>query len=234
MRVRKIMSLIVAALILGMASTVAVAWVIALLPPPQVTTDSEFVWKDGVAWAVASRTGRGRLAVCWDSLGSPPGTGTRHQSRLVASPEEAVGEMRIGVLPPRISEGTGPLRVDHATGWPALALWCQTDAASHRNNLDPRWHGGIALGRAAGQGSFVLDALPMRPLWRGLAINSLFYASAWLLILLLLRGGRRYLARQRNQRFACANCGYLRQGLPARACCPECGAPELQGAAPTS
>ena len=60
---------------------------------------------------------------------------------------------------------------------------------------------------------------PLRPIWPGFALNTIFYAA---LFWLGLRGPfalRRYLRRQRGR---CLNCGYdLRGDLAAG--CPECG-----------
>ena len=62
--------------------------------------------------------------------------------------------------------------------------------------------------------------LPLRPLWPGFAINTLFYAaSAWLvwrIVPLTKRWRRRRAGR-------CTNCGYDLRGIAAGSICPECG-----------
>ncbi len=108
--------------------------------------------------------------------------------------------------------------IEEARGWPLLSL-----------KYEKHWHGGmpypanwgIELGRhrSAAWSSFAVVALPLRPLWPGFAINTIFYAA----ILSLLTFGP-FAARRliRDKRGRCIKCGYnLRGDLSAG--CPECG-----------
>ena len=65
--------------------------------------------------------------------------------------------------------------------------------------------------------SFV--ALPYMPLRRGLALDTLAFGAAWLIVLLTLRTGRNALRRRRGR---CPACGYDLAG-DLGAGCPECG-----------
>ena len=67
------------------------------------------------------------------------------------------------------------------------------------------------------------DYLPLRPLWPGFAINTVFYAAIlWLLTLGLLTARRMI----RCKRGRCIKCGYdLRGTSGGGGVCPECGAP---------
>ncbi|MDY7109254.1 MAG: hypothetical protein SYC29_11525, partial [Planctomycetota bacterium] len=86
--------------------------------------------------------------------------------------------------------------------------------------------GGIMLPPREGYRYYDMDfwlaprVLPLRPMWPGFLINTLFYAAVlWLLIpgpFML----RRLIRRRRGR---CVKCGYdLRGALPG-AGCPECG-----------
>ena len=62
--------------------------------------------------------------------------------------------------------------------------------------------------------------LPIRPLWPGFALNTLFYAAlAWAFwqLPLAIRG------RRRRSKGLCVRCGYDRKGIGGGSPCPECG-----------
>lgn len=62
--------------------------------------------------------------------------------------------------------------------------------------------------------------MPIRSLWPGFALNTLFYAGiAWGLWQLPLALRR----RKRNKKGLCVRCGYDLKGIAAGAACPECG-----------
>ncbi len=59
--------------------------------------------------------------------------------------------------------------------------------------------------------------MPLRPLWPGFAVNTVFYAaSAWVLVWMASQGRR--IHRQRTGH--CTRCGYQRGDFES---CPECG-----------
>ena len=71
---------------------------------------------------------------------------------------------------------------------------------------------------------FVFDGklLPLRPIWPGFAINTVFYAVVlWLLFAL---GGTPFALRRRRRikRGLCPKCAYDLRGIESSAC-PECG-----------
>lgn len=71
----------------------------------------------------------------------------------------------------------------------------------------------------------VTTLLPIRPLWPGLAWNTLIYTAAWLLFgcatLAAARSLRRIHRRRGNR---CVKCGYSFAGVTSPTC-PECGNP---------
>jgi len=120
------------------------------------------------------------------------------------------------------------VRVELAAGWPLRCMrWCykvqdppgtkffEPDWCAHRlsdHTAPPTWS--IARTRA----------LPLIPVWRGLAVDSLAYGAAFAAIGLALTTVRRSWRRSRGR---CTRCGYARAGLEAGAACPECGTRSL-------
>ncbi|MEE9129392.1 MAG: hypothetical protein V3T84_05190 [Phycisphaerales bacterium] len=61
--------------------------------------------------------------------------------------------------------------------------------------------------------------LPLRPIWLGFAINTVFYAAILWLLTLGPFTARRHIRRKRG---LCLKCGYDLRGAEHEAC-PECG-----------
>jgi len=96
------------------------------------------------------------------------------------------------------------------TGWPAHFLAIEFWWEAHYHTPFTEYTGGLQLGRVL---------LPKRVLWRGLILDTLFYA---VLIGLLLVGASQGRARLRKARDRCPKCAYdLRGDLDTG--CPECG-----------
>lgn len=114
---------------------------------------------------------------------------------------------------------------EHATGWPMLA-------ASYEATTDPltgwKFHarGGIPLPLSLSMSPpprallTELRALPLRPIWTGLVINSAFYSIVWLVLVHGASAARRW---RRRRCGLCAGCAYDRTGLAPDQRCPECG-----------
>jgi hypothetical protein len=87
---------------------------------------------------------------------------------------------------------------------------------SGRSVIEISWNSLPAGSIAARAGGIALPIQP-RP---GLAINTVFYALLWFLLLLIPRAIRR---AHRRARGCCPRCGYSLRGQPGPGC-PECGA----------
>ena len=67
---------------------------------------------------------------------------------------------------------------------------------------------------------YTTKALPLRPIWPGFAINTVFYAAILWLLAFGLFAARRVIRRKRG---LCLKCGYDLRGAEHEVC-PECGA----------
>lgn len=118
--------------------------------------------------------------------------------------------------------------IQDARGWPMRAFWCEWsyDPGQMRS---PSWparlrqiSGGFdftpkAVTRAVEPNT--LRAFPYRPIWFGLAMNTLFYATVFALI---FAGIAHVRTRRRLRRNLCLRCGYSLAGQASPGC-PECG-----------
>jgi hypothetical protein len=108
-----------------------------------------------------------------------------------------------------------------AAGWPAVSLW---GSVREFNGGERYVHGSWSLAlpgfRQSPKGLFGVDStLPLRPIWPGFAINSIFYA-ALLWALWFAPGKIRRMLRIR--RGCCPACGYkIAPGVGNK--CSECG-----------
>jgi hypothetical protein len=128
-------------------------------------------------------------------------------------------------------------RREDVTGWPALALACHYEASWSPMKFNPSTGGtraasdeggvrdgievrGPTISRSAGDRASI--ALPLRPIWPGFAINTVFYAAIlWGLFVLLFTVPLALRRRLRSRRGLCSKCGYP-VGTSER--CSECGA----------
>ncbi len=124
------------------------------------------------------------------------------------------------------------VRVYEGRGWPLLALSCahETSTAamialyqSKAKGIPLTPEGAILTGLIPARsvrGFAVPRALPLRPIWPGFAINSVFYAAILWLLTLGPFTARRFIRRRRG---LCIKCGYDLRGAEHEVC-PECGA----------
>ncbi len=114
-------------------------------------------------------------------------------------------------------------------GWPLPALWCAPATADPMGSdeIDHPAVGGIALESRPPPywRTFRVRTLPLRPIWVGFAINSVFYASVLWMLMLCPHTLRRVIRRKRGW---CVECGYDLRGASGGnsgggGACPECG-----------
>jgi len=106
-----------------------------------------------------------------------------------------------------------PLVMETAWGWPMVCL--VSVFVADQPLLTGTIVSGIPL--ETGTRRILTDLLPIRPIWRGLVVNTALYAFiTWLVIVLLVRV-RNSIRRKRG---LCIHCRYAVRDLPV---CPECG-----------
>jgi len=215
--------IILAFLLVGIALNVAVAWV-CIGGLDEGYTEVFSADDAGRYWFVHQLKciGLTRINSSWSSgwgrkAGRPPAAAERHLPNWVPR------------TPPNYSldSNVESSRIDQASGFPYLAM------ASHGlvrftgdppRMLESEVHG-LELspfGPYGGDG----QALPLRPLWPGFALNTLCYALLSVLLwLLMVQGSGRFRRLRRRRRGHCTNCGYdLRGTSGGGGVCPECGA----------
>ena len=106
-------------------------------------------------------------------------------------------------------------------GWPVRALACSwRTVSSAGEDFRYEFEGGIEMdSRGEGFVGERLRALPLRPIWSGFAINTVFYAAILWPLICGPFARRRHIRRKRG---LCVACGYdLRHA--DHDVCPECG-----------
>lgn len=111
--------------------------------------------------------------------------------------------------------------IEHASGWPALTLRSRflavTDLVT-RNRVDiPTELLGVPLRYGEGYN----DHLPLRPIWLGFAINTIFYSVILWMLIVGPFALRKWQRMQRIKRGLCPMCKYR---IGTSVVCTECGA----------
>ena len=248
-KVRTITRIVAVYLLLGLVTTWAVAWGLALLPlgiGPRFAFHSEepdIYRQKFLAATYAYGIGRTRVAYSIsDILRTDKDDSFRH-SNTVPSPtdtwpkdpiwfhfEWAVDTNHLlgwgnrrrdfaGSTPPSVATG-----FDEATGFPSLALWCSWNGVKSKEGIvidrSRPVHGGLSICDPLKPTDLnVLGALPYMPIWSGLALNTAFYALVFFIAVRAIKGTRHLLRFRRGR---CPRCGYdlcMNFAHP----CPECG-----------
>ncbi len=212
---KRLLLIIAAWLVLGAVVNVAVAWGVAAW----IQIDSRDLrltrLSDGKLWLVLKCDGPGASRLfsvkCLDGWHGPQEI---HDAVMLPAWSRLVRSQ---------SSGGYFTTLEDARGWPSLAMSCEFkwDAAWKTT----AWDGGIELRPKANRVGTVHKwrALPLRPIWPGFAVNTIFYAALlWFLIcgpLALWRLARGFV---RVKRGLCPKCAYP---TGESSVCTECGRP---------
>lgn len=211
--------LALAVLAVGVVLNVTVAWMCAAwLEPPSGEYTSSF--QPGRYWAVRWREGVGLTLVTssWSSgwgrgKGRPPIAVDRHLPNWAApTPPD-----------PSLDVTVESQHIDSASGWPYLAM---ASGILIRFRDDPPQTltvetSGIAIGPLGINEDS--RAYPLRPIWPGFALNTLFYTLVGALFWFgFIEGSRRFCRLIRRMRGHCQKCGYDLRNRTSMGC-PECG-----------
>ncbi len=215
-------------LILGAIVNVSVAWGCV-----GVHGDVESDWspyhnpyEDPLVFHVTSRVGYKQVR------------GDRRSGTLLARHGDEVRRYRRGVWWPPQAVSAHVTSYGIAAGWPSLALsTCRTTKFHAINEEDWRdWTPVLSWGVLWDHNAFEREdsrttlaprIFPLRPIWPGFAINTVFYASYIWMLTLCPRTARRMIRRKRS---LCIKCGYDLRGAEHEVC-PECGARPMRRSA---
>lgn len=131
---------------------------------------------------------------------------------------EAWGNIRLR-QPPTAGTEDQHLGVEEGCGWPRVVLWCSFGWKQEGSGWRDAVFGGIELPKGKW---WHLRALPLRPVWSGIAVDTFVYAVLWWVLLASLGGLASWRRSVRYRRGRCADCGYdLVHKFESG--CPECG-----------
>jgi hypothetical protein len=231
-------------ILLGMLTTLALAWLLAaLVPVPMYPRRVARVWldRDGRAVSSAEVSLPGVLDIWWDDVKVPPGTTesqavaaqSDHLDTLAAERRGTEQRMRRREGPPPLGTFRGEtpadtrsIGSDTAFGLPFPCLWYSVRSQVRNNALvGETLVGGVSLSGAPSARGRDFRALPLRPAWLRLGANIACWSLAWWLAGAAVAWRR---GRRRRRRGQCERCGYSLAGLAGVSfttpACPECGA----------
>ncbi len=217
---------VVVCLVLGVMTTVGVAWGLAAVPSirPVKYAGGSLSGSNMYTMVIVGSLGRSRRCAAQGVKGVER---TGLDLRLVAKSKVPyvleewgnLSALRYVDTPLSLPQGE-----EQATGWPFLCLWCEFDLVRSEVGYETATLGGIAL--PSSRWTFGVphgEGLPLRPIWFGFFVNSVVYSLIWAAIAFAVTGGPRSIQRRERRRVGrCPTCGYdLVHKFDAG--CPECG-----------
>jgi hypothetical protein len=230
-------------LLIGLTATVSIAWTLAFLPLNPASRESYTANKGstivvcfrGTGWVRKGWNGPPRASIA-PKLDSIDGAPSQQMLFLtcVESPHQTPvtrNNGRTPMWPPWGRLDIGSFGVDgpghwggceHATGWPFLAFWYEMNVISQtKSTYAVSISGGLPFQSDIRLPADVTQAraFPIRPIWRGLAANTLLFALPGFAATLIIRLPS-LRSRARLRRNHCPKCNYDLRATPNS--CPEC------------
>lgn len=213
-RPRRLMHLTVVSVVLGAATTIALAW--ALAAGPAYGSFLDPLWARGLSNFEFWVCDRQR------SWGSERYTSTVLLRAMQYEESESGTELPDWAqLPPPITLGTSGndhYEVVDGRGWPMIALTYRFSGKGVGTATTGTVKGGIPLPPRNTGAWYDARALPLKPVWDGLLVDAATWGVVWVAVIIGLRSVRGW---WRSKQGRCRACGYDLSG--AVGVCPECG-----------
>lgn len=206
-----------ASLVLGLATTVSLAWISSAMLA--FSTSPEVIAQRGLSGSEWWYVARSRSAMGEEIVSTVMPRALEYKEKPDSADPPAWAK-----LPAPRTLGTrqnNHYEIAQSHGWPmpALSFRFSNQGGTKRNTVFGPILGGIALEPDPASVWFRPRALPLTPRWGGLLVDTSLFVAAWFL---MLGGGKLALAAARRRRGECAACGYDLGGAHAGRC-PECG-----------
>ncbi len=218
-------------LLLGIVTTIAVAWACAAWVDPYTTAQPSPRRSGGAMdgrhytiWMVGEHAaiGTARTVSFW---GDPSYTDLFPSGPFFGPPDPLIPNWAPFLVPSAdIPAGPQHVRVADGRGWPFLAMWSglSYDEPIQLPTKTPTITHGLVLNPSAMSGpspETTVRMLPLALIWSGFLADTAIYSLVWFVLLMLIVAGRRAL---RSRQGCCVTCGYDLRGTP-HGQCPECG-----------
>jgi len=221
-------------LLLGLITTIAVAWACAVLLPVMKSdlAGRALTSKEAPCWWLWRYQ---RPGACWIagypiiSTESPSYLLQEHCEDGVLSAQSIFMRGRFADPPSEKDQESLREQSIAAHGWPLLAMWCEikSDWTWNRNHYNLKEvSGGEVDSTNVNAGGVRIDkaAIGFRPMWFPFFLDSLFYAVLWAITFIAFSTTRKLLLWPiRKIRKRCLKCGYDLRGNISGGGCPECG-----------